>query len=461
MRRLAEAIRLSPAFMLLVALAAGVWVATPAARAQEDPGGQSYLTPFPKGEIYRVLVVGDDLAEGLLYGLGEALAADARLQIRPRHFGINGLMRAEFAEKLVALEEDIKVDPPEIVIVMLGAWDRVSLRDGKGRRIPVGSPEWREEYGKRADRLMKMLKRRNAAVYWAGLPNVRRYEANEDAQMMNEVLRERVYLNSVKFVDTYAGFLDEDGGFSAWGPDLSGKIVRLRDGEGVYFTAAGNRKLAHFVSREVRRDLTQAKAARTVPLAGNEAEQAKINPGKAVINDAATPATDAAALSAAPSADASSSVIGDQKADNGKISLRTVDRSGREETITLEIVRPAISANVVALVTRKESPDRPSRMGEVLIDRLSGGFSTMSTVTPPAETASSRGRVLPSQSPYYRVLVKGERLSPRAGRADDFSWPKIDAPDAEPDALIDGEARSKPDIETGAAVKGSRKGDPR
>jgi hypothetical protein len=25
---------------------------------------------------------------------------------------------------------------------------------------------------------------------------------------------------------------------------------------------------------------------------------------------------------------------------------------------------------------------------------------------------------------YYRVLIKGEQLKPKAGRADDFTWPR-------------------------------------
>jgi hypothetical protein len=38
----------------------------------------------------------------------------------------------------------------------------------------------------------------------------------------------------------------------------------------------GYEKVAHYVSREIKRDLTQAKSARNIPLAGAEAEQAAI-----------------------------------------------------------------------------------------------------------------------------------------------------------------------------------------
>jgi hypothetical protein len=277
---------------------------------------------------------------------------------------------------------------------------------------------------------------------------VRKYDANEDVQMMNEVLRERAYLNGMKFIDSFAGFLDEGGGYSGWGPDLSGKIVKLRDGDGLYFTMAGNRKLAHFVEREMRRDLKQAQAARSLPLAGSETEQAKINPGKAVIKEPGTEiaGTGTGANGTTPVSPSAAPGTGDQAADNGRISLKTVNASGREEVVTLDIVRPAIPASVVALVTRKESTDRASQMGEVLVDRIADGLNVMSTVTPPtsAMVGGMRGRLSPTQSPYYRVLVKGERLTPRPGRADDLVWPRPEPPPVELVPAAD-------PLETGAA----------
>ncbi len=448
------------AFCLALPLAAGTPV-----RAQEEPSA-SFLPPFPKGEVYTVGVIGDDLAEGLWYGLQETFASDARVQVQPKPVMLNGLMRPDHDEKVVALEEDLKRDPPPVVALMLGAWDRVSLRTSSGKRFPVGSPEWRQEYSQRADRLLKMFKRLNIAVYLVGLPNVRKFDANEDVQMMNDVLRERAYLNGMKFIDSYAGFLDESGGYSGWGPDLTGKIVKLRDGDGIYFTMAGNRKLAHFVERDLRRDVKQAQAARSVPLLGSAEEQAKINPGKAVVKeDTADPAAAAGAAAAltdgtAAAAKTAAPAEGDQAADNGRISLKTVTASGREEVVTLDIVRPAIPASVVALVTRKESPDRASQLGDVLVDRIASGINVMSTFTPPSSAAAGgagRARLSPTQSAYYRLLVKGERLAPRPGRADDFVWPR---PEPEPilikpaaDPLETGSAEPPPAEEAPAPAK--------
>jgi len=426
-----------PALILAVFSICAALAGTTPARAQEDVPGASYITPFPTNDIYQLYVVGDYMAEGLLGGLFEALGGDTRLQIDQRHRSFSGLTRPDVEEELRDLETELQTTPRHIVIVMFGVQDRVSLRVPNGKRLLPGSEEWRAEYARRADKLMKMLKRRNVAVYWVGLPNLRRSESNDDAQMINEVVRERVYLNGLKYIDAYAGFSDDTGAFSPYGPDLTGKIRLLREGDGIYFTAAGNRKLAHFVEKELKRDLTQAKSDRSVPLAGAETEQSRINPGKiddqAKSASATTPGTPDKAAKQTPAATgvpaAAFDASGDLKADPGKISLKTVAANGREEIFTLEISRPAIPSSVVALVTRRESPDKLSQMGDALVEQIAGGLTVMSSITPAADATSgaARRKLSPTQAPFYRVLVKGERVAPRPGRADDMSWPRLEA----------------------------------
>ena len=444
----------------VLALLALVTVAASPAMAQDDGAG-SYITPFPQGDVYRLIVLGDDLADGLLGGVVDALGTDSRLQIDKKVVALNGLNRAEFPEKLQAIEEQLGQSQPHIAVVMMGAWDRVSMK-GTGKRTTFGTPEWKAEYAARADRVMKALKRKNIAVYWVGLPNVRRADMAEDVQMMNQILRDRIYLNGMKYIDAYAGFADEAGEYSSYGPDVTGKMRLLRDGDGVYFTVAGYRKLAHFVERDLKRDLTQAKGERAIPLAGAEDEQAKINPErvaqKKAEEDAAAAAKDAAASGGGTPADATATAPavpagsqgGDQKGDNGRIVLKSVGASGREESITVDIVRPPIPASVIALVTRKESSERLSQMGEQVLDQLPGGLSVMNSITPAAGASGGAQRRLSTvQTPYYRVFIKGERLPPRRGRADDFTWPRPEPPPP-PAALLEPQPTPGP-LETGSA----------
>lgn len=423
---------LVPAMLsILAALVASLGGAAGSARAQDEGLGGSYVTPFPSGDIYQVAVIGDWLAEGVLDGLVELMGGDARLQIQRKRWALMTLLRNEHVEDIREIEQRLKKEGANVAVVMLGVQDRTSVRTQSGKRAPVGSEEWKATYVARVDKLMKVLKQASVAVYWVGLPVMRRADVNEDAQVQNEVFRERAYLNGIKFIDSFAGFADEQGGYSAHGPDVTGKQRLLRDDDGIHFTEAGNRKLAYFVERELSRDLTQARNERSVPLAGSESEQARINPIKAAATGAQGAETGkagqwgAAVVPAVPLAAAGS----EQKAETSRIALKTVGPEGREEVLNIEIVRPAIPASIIAHVARRESPDKPSAMGDQLADQISSGLTVLSSITPASDGGGlAKAKLSPAQTPYFRVLVKGERPAPRKGRADDHSWPRFEEP---------------------------------
>jgi hypothetical protein len=431
---------ISAALFAIVGLGLALTLAGPSA-AQDEASGASYITPFPEGDIYKLQAYGDAFAEGLLGGLVEALAGDGRVQVSRKHRALGGLTRADFDDEMKA-EEAPGRETFHIGVVMIGLADRNHIRTSPRERALWGSDDWRNEYGRRVDRFIKTLKRRRIAVYWVGLPAMRRYELNEAAQTMNDIAREKAYLNGAKFIDTQAHFADDAGNYAPWGPDITGKQRLLRENDGVLFTYAGNRKLAHFVEQEIKRDLMQARNERAIPLAGSEAEQkrvAALRPRAPAPADGGWKGTisatkegsqkSVARVREAQPADSSN----DQKADNGRITLKSIGANGREESVTIDIVRPAIPAAVIALVTRKESRDRPSLMGDVVADDVGGGLVALSSITPAAIGPGSGQRVAaPSLSPFYRVLVKGERPEPKPGRADDFTWPR-----AEPEVVIE------------------------
>ena len=298
------------------------------------------------------------------------------------------------------------------------------------RGIEFHMPDARHEVGRRVELVARTFRKHQVAVYWVSLPILRRHEANEDAQTFNAVIRERGYPSGVRYIDAYAGFADEDGEYASRGPDIAGQSVQLRSSDGVGFTPAGNRKLAHFVERELKRDLNQARNDRNIPLAGDEKEQAKINPDNLAKAPEAKPSETAAASASGGGGSAAAAGVGDQKADNGRINFKMpAQNGGREEVVTLEILRPALPASVVALVTRKESEDKPAQMGESIVDQAPGGLTLLSSVSP-ASTAAGAGRrkLAPTQAPYFRVLVKGERLASRPGRSDELVWPPPEPP---------------------------------
>jgi hypothetical protein len=92
-------------------------------------------------------------------------------------------------------------------------------------------------------------------VFWVGLPSIRGPKSTSDVQYLNDLYRARVEKAGLSYIDVWDGFVDDSGRFTAQGPDFEGQIRRLRAGDGVHFTRAGARKLAHYLEREIRRQL--------------------------------------------------------------------------------------------------------------------------------------------------------------------------------------------------------------
>ena len=59
-------------------------------------------------------------------------------------------------------------------------------------------------------------------------------------------IRSRAEKAGAIYIDVWDGFVDESGRFVVQGPDFEGQIRRLRVSDGVHFTKAGARKLAHY-----------------------------------------------------------------------------------------------------------------------------------------------------------------------------------------------------------------------
>jgi uncharacterized protein len=138
----------------------------------------------------------------------------------------------------------------------------------KSTRSPNGLYEFREErwvelYNRKIEELIAVMKSKGVPVLWVGLPAVRGTKATADMLFLDSLYREAAARAGITYVDVWDGFVDEAGRYLQQGPDFEGQIRRLRAYDGVYFTQAGARKLAHYVEREITRLL----AARSAPIA--------------------------------------------------------------------------------------------------------------------------------------------------------------------------------------------------
>ena len=387
------------------------------------------LNPFPKNDIYRLHIVGDWLMDGFKSALRNSLASAPRIQLQGGKIQLQSLRRSNWDVPVAAIRERAKSNDIDIAVVMFGVTETGSLYQPGRERKRFGSEAWLKQYAARVDSVMKALKVSKGMVYWLGLPIVARRDHSESFQLINTLVRERAYANGVTFIDVYSRFQDENGGFNRYGPDLDGAIKLMRAKDGVYFTGTGYAKIAHLLMQTIRRDLNLVKSQRLVTLAGSEVEQNSIRRAKQAAAARRRPTT----ASPIKKADGtprqrtpvSGGQFGAQKADNGSFIYQT--RINNKATkITLKLPRPALSAAVITLVTRNQSKNKPAHFGDNAVQVADGGIPLLSTVTPADRSALAlrKRRLSPTQSVFFKVWGKGERLDPKPGRADDFQWPR-------------------------------------
>jgi len=137
----------------------------------------------------------------------------------------------------------------------------------KSARSPNGLYEFRQEpwvelYKKKIEEMIGVLKPKGVPVLWVGLPVAYGPKATADTLFLDSLYRDVAGKAGITYVDVWDGFVDEAGHFLQKGPDFEGQIRQLRSSDGVYFTKAGARKLAHYVER----DITRLLAARSAPI---------------------------------------------------------------------------------------------------------------------------------------------------------------------------------------------------
>jgi uncharacterized protein len=240
-----------------------------------------------------VLVIGDQLADWLAFGL-EAAFADTpqvgivRKMIRPYSGLVRYEPRADTPDWSQVVKETLAGEKPAAIVIMLGLNDRLPLRDkapapesaaanagGETVRKPAAAAappatyefrtdQWGDAYGKRIDEMIAALKSKGAPIVWVGLPSVRGVKPT-DMQYLDELYRAHAEKAGIVYVDIWDGFVDERGNFAQQGPDFQGQTRRLRTYDGINFTSVGAEKLAHYVERELRRVLNSHIAPVALP----------------------------------------------------------------------------------------------------------------------------------------------------------------------------------------------------
>jgi len=337
-----------------------------------------------------VAVLGDNLALHMAQGLQDALADKPEIALLRKFKESSGLVRNDYYDWVKAahdlLDGKEKID---IAVMLIGSNDAQPLQDGT-TSYDIRSDKWRDIYTQRIDAVAGEFKTKKIPLLWVGMPIMRNEKLSSDIAYINGLYRDEAAKTGATFVDTWEGFVDEDGQYSDFGPDVSGQQQRLRAADGVHFTRMGARKLAGFVEAAVRQDFDTA--APPVDLKA-------IVEGESVGPNALPPEV---------TVDVNTLIqreLGKTQPDAAKGSDSSVQASLPPPDVPSEPIipmRPA-AGPIVPLTAPPLSP---------------GGELATRGETPPAALGSEGLALL------ERTLVEGKPLDAKSGRADDFSWPR-------------------------------------
>jgi hypothetical protein len=309
-----------------------------------------------------VVVFGDSLADLVGKGLDDAFEENLDVEIVNKTKGDSGLVRTDNYDWPKAIQDVLASDQKiSFAVMMVGANDRQAIREGDLTHDPL-SDRWRELYRDRVDAAIRPFVERRIPFVWIGVPPMKNDKLSADFIAMNDIYKDRVQRAGGVYVDIWQAFANEDNKYSPVGPDVEGQMVRLRTNDGVQFTRAGARKAAHFADVELKR-LIEARAqnAAVAALPANPTDAAgAASPVDRMVNAAVPAVPDPSALPA---------------------------------------LAPRPVAGPVLPLTR--------------VDVSPGGALASEPPRPHPDTAYV----------VQRTLREGVPPPPKAGRADDFTWP--------------------------------------
>jgi uncharacterized protein len=294
----------------------------PNQHTQQQPSESSRAPPPKKteakdeqiGPMTSIMVMGDDMADWLGYGLEDVFSDTPEIRIIRKNKLNSGLLHYDAKGDLGwwhVARDTLAQEKADYVVMMLGVGDRQAIREkdlakeadprakdqqtkdqaakdpqAKDRQATdetekkdgqkaakadengtssaqrpkktvspaeFRSEEWETIYSRRIDDTIAALKSKGVPVIWVGLPSLRGARSASDAAYLNELYRARAERAGIKYVDVWDGFVDEAGKYSNYGPDYEGQVRRLRLNDGVFFTKAGAIKLARYVEQELSR----------------------------------------------------------------------------------------------------------------------------------------------------------------------------------------------------------------
>ena len=223
-------------------------------REPGTPGGA------PVQPTFFIDVIGDSLAVLTADGLTQAFADKPEIAIADKSHEASGLVRDDYYDwPKAARDLATGKDRIDFVVVMLGINDLQPMRDGADTLDPL-SDRWRALYAQRVEAVVAPFQAAHIPVAWVGLPPMRAERFNADSRSSSTRSTRNTRKRPARNTST-SGTLSptRTANTTPSGPTSTVRTSNCAAADGIHFTKAGARKVAHFLEAEITRVFDKSK----------------------------------------------------------------------------------------------------------------------------------------------------------------------------------------------------------
>ena len=199
----------------------------------------------------RLVVFGDSLAVDLAAALDRFYTDDPNIVVINQGVASSGFARPDFFDWDKTATDQVAKNSFDIAIMIAGINDRQTIKQD-GNSYKSLTPEWEDVYKARVGAFVSAIHNANKPLVWVGLPPMAKDDLSTALGQISSDQRLAVFAGGADFLDIYDKFVDDDGNYTATGPDLNGNQVKMRRDDGIRFTAAGADKLAFYLSQSIK-----------------------------------------------------------------------------------------------------------------------------------------------------------------------------------------------------------------
>jgi len=215
------------------------------------------LTPLAeraaRGQL-RIGVFGDSMADGLWTGLYREMRDQPGVTVTKFSEVSTGLSRYDYVDIQAKTARQIAEQPIDAAVILFGTNDAQGISiDGEVHDF--GTDGWKAAYARRVDDLVAMLRGQNVAVYWVGLPTMKRAGFDAKMTLINEVVSARMAALQVPYIETESITQNAEGEYDAYLPETgTGRRRLMRANDGIHMSMAGYLRITEPVAARLKRD---------------------------------------------------------------------------------------------------------------------------------------------------------------------------------------------------------------